>query len=158
MIAHQFPYAKRPAFRGMMGFREFYTGVTAGSGDLVQDLPSANLITSIAVSSQKDDTDDSTIITNVRIGKDNFSTIWRDGSWYNFLMQSFADLDVREEDFTLFATDTNVRNTHLNAIKQVICAVNEIPASDDAAYAYCVAASAVGNGVTIAGRKVTAIA
>jgi len=120
LIAHQFPYAKKPAFRGMMGVREFYTGTTAASGDLVQDLPTANLITALAVSCVEDGVADGTDITDIRIGKNSFSEIWLDGKWYTFAAMQNAGLDVREEDFTLIVSDTNVKSTHLGNVDQVI--------------------------------------
>ena len=41
LIAHQFPMASRPVFRGMIGLREFWNGTSAASGDEVQSLPSS---------------------------------------------------------------------------------------------------------------------
>jgi len=156
LIAHQFPYARRPSFRGMMGVREFYTGTTAASGDLVQDLPTANLITALAVSCVEDGVADGTDITDIRIGKNNFSEIWLDGKWYNFAAMQNAALDVREEDFTLVASNGDDKSTHLTNIKNIIVLSPDMTVNATGVYAnHFIAGTAVGNYVTLAGDTLT---
>src|SRR5574344_381117 len=118
IIAHQFPYNARPAFRGMIGCREFYTTTTAASGDLVEDLPSSQPILSLAVAAREDNVAEATDITDITIGKDNFNTIYTSGKWYNYQQMQNADLDVREEVFDLLLSNAATRDCHLANIKQ----------------------------------------
>lgn len=118
IIAHQFPYASRPAFRGMIGCREFYTTTTAASGDLVEDLPSSQPILALAVAAREDNVAEATDITDITIGKDNFNTIYTSGKWYNYQQMQNADLDVREEIFDLLLSNAATRDCHLANIKQ----------------------------------------
>ena len=117
IIAHQFPYTKRPAFRGMLGVREFYTTTTVASGDIVEDLPSSNPLIGIAVAAREDNVAEATDITDIEIGKDNFATIYNKGKWYNFQQMQSADLDVREEVFDLLLSNGATRVCHLANIK-----------------------------------------
>ena len=113
IVAHQFPYAQRPAFRGMMGVREFWTGTSAASGDKVENLPSNNPITAVNVSVLEDNIAEATDVTDIVIGKDNFATRWVDGKWYNFQRMQNADLDVREESFVLYGSNSGYRDSHI---------------------------------------------
>ena len=117
VIAHQFPYASRPAFRGMMGMREFWTGTSAASGDEVQDLPSANTILGLGLLAIEDNIAEATDVTDIKIGKDNWSTVWIDGKWYNFQSMQNAALDVREEDFDLLLSAGATKHVHLANIR-----------------------------------------
>lgn len=128
IIAHQFPFSQRPGFRGMFGLREFWTGVSAASGDLVESLPSANSVMSVSVLAIEDGVAEATDITDVKIGKDSFNTVWFDGKWYNFQQALNADLDVREENFTLLPGVATLRDTHLANIKQSAVRANVITA------------------------------
>jgi len=113
VIAHQFPYASRPSFRGMMGVREFWTGTSAASGDEVEGLPSSNPVLAVAVSALEDNVAEATDITDILIGKDNFATRWIDGKWYNFQDMQNSGLDVREESYTLYGSNAGYRDTHI---------------------------------------------
>jgi hypothetical protein len=113
IIAHQFPYASKPVFRGMMGIREFWNGTSAASGDEVQSLPSSNPILAVSVSALEDNIAEATDITDILIGKDNFATRWVDGKWYNFQQMQNQDLDVKEESYTLYASNAGYRDAHV---------------------------------------------
>ena len=113
VIAHQFPYASRPAFRGMMGVREFWTGTSAASGEEVENLPSNNPVLAVSVSALEDNVAEATDITDVLIGKDNFATRWIDGKWYNFQQMQNSGLDVKEESYVLYGSNTGYRDTHV---------------------------------------------
>ncbi|DBA35259.1 TPA_asm: major head protein, DJR fold [dsDNA virus vir530] len=117
LIAHQFPYAARPVFRGMIGLREFWNGTSLASGDEIQDLPSSNPLLAVSVAAREDSVDEATDITDIMIGKDLFSTRWVEGKWYNFQQMQNADLDVREETFDLLLTTAAVKYAHLANIK-----------------------------------------
>ena len=117
IIAHQFPYTSRPAFRGMIGCREFYTATTVAAGDLVEDLPSSNPVLGLVVAAREDNVAEGTDITDIEIGKDNFATIFNKGKWYNFQAMQNAANDVREEVFKLDCTNSNTRVTHLANIR-----------------------------------------
>lgn len=121
LIAHQFPYNNKPAFRGMMGCREFYTTTTVASGDIVQDLPASNTLLALNIMCIEDAILDAVDITDIEIGKDNFSVNFVKGKWYNFQAMQNAANDVREEIFKLFADDAQTIDTHLTAIKSGIC-------------------------------------
>ena len=113
LIAHQFPYSQRPAFRGMMGLREFWNGTSAASGDEVENMPSANPIVGVGIAAREDNIAEATDVTDILIGKDNFATRWVDGKWYNFQALQCADLDVREEKFDLLLSNGATLDAHL---------------------------------------------
>jgi hypothetical protein len=120
IIAHQFPFSARPSFRGMMGCREFYTTTTLASGDIVQDLPASNQIAALSIMCIEDAIADAVDITDIEIGKDNFSTSWIKGKWYNFAVVQNQALDVREEIIKLFADDAQTVDMHVTNIKSAI--------------------------------------
>ena len=113
IIAHQFPYASRPAFRGMMGVREFATFTSSSSGDKVENLPSNNSVIAVSVSALEDNVAEATDITDIVIGKDNFSTMWQNVKWYNAQKMQNAALDVREESFVLYGSNSGYRDAHI---------------------------------------------
>lgn len=113
VIAHQFPYVARPAFRGMMGVREFWTGTSAASGEETEGLPSNNPVLAVAVSALEDNVAEATDITDVLIGKDNFAVRWIDGKWYNFQQMQNSGLDVKEESYVLYGSNDGYRDTHI---------------------------------------------
>ena len=120
IIAHQFPYSSRPSFRGMLGLREFWTGTSANSGDEVQDFPSAVPVLALNLAARETNVAEATDITDIKIGKDNFNTVFIDGKWYNFQSMQNADLDVREEKFDLLLTSSATLATHLANIRSVL--------------------------------------
>lgn len=122
LMAHQFPYAKRPSFRAMLGVREFYNTTSAASGDIVQNMPSANPISTLAVMAIEDNVAEATDVTDVKVGKDNFSSIWINNKWYNLQMLQAEKLNEANEKFNLLATEGAVRDTHLANIK--FCTTN----------------------------------
>jgi len=122
LIAHQFPYYARPSFRGMMGLREFWTGTSAASGDEVESLPSSRPIVAVNLAARETNVAEATDITDIKIGKDNFSTIWLDGKWYNFQNMQNADIDVREEKYALLLSSSATLACHLANIKNVVLA------------------------------------
>ena len=113
LVAHQFPYASRPVFRGMMGIREFWNGTSEASGDEVQSLPSSNPILAVSVSALEDNVAEATDVTDILIGKDNFATRWVDGKWYNFQQMQNLALDVQEESYTLYGSNAGYRDAHI---------------------------------------------
>jgi hypothetical protein len=117
ILAHQFPYTKRPSFRAMCGDREFYNTTSAASGDIVQNVPSSNPIAELAVMAIEDAVAEATDITDVKIGSDNFSKIWINGKWYNLQSIQSANMDEPVERFNLLASDAATRDTHLANIK-----------------------------------------
>jgi hypothetical protein len=120
IIAHQFPYTKRPSFRAMLGDREFYNTTSAASGDIVQSIPSSNAIAELAVMAIEDNIAEATDITDIVIGSDNFSKLWINSKWYN--LQSIQSESMQEpaERFNLLASNAAVRDTHLSNIKAAI--------------------------------------
>lgn len=122
IIAHQFPYNSRPSFRGMLCISEFYTTTTAASGDIVEDLPSSVPVLGVVVSARVDNVAEATDITDIEIGKDNFSTVYEKGKWYNFQAMQNADLDVREEVVDLLLSNSATRDLHLANIKTAVVA------------------------------------
>jgi len=119
IIAHQFPYSKRPPFRGMLGLREFYTATTVASGDLVEDLPTSNPLLAVCVAAREDNVAEATDITDIEIGKDNFATVFTKGKWYNYQAMQNAYLDVREEIFDLLLTSGATRVAHLANLQSI---------------------------------------
>ena len=119
IIAHQFPYSSRPSFRGMLGCREFYTATSAASGDIVEDLPSSVPVLGLVVAAREDNVAEATDITDIEIGKDNFSIVYNKGKWYNFQAMQNADLDVREEIFDLLLTSGATRVAHLANLRSI---------------------------------------
>lgn len=122
VIAHQFPYSKPVAFKGMLGVREFYTATTVASGDIVEDLPASNPLLAVCVAAREDTVAEGTDITDIEIGKDNFNTIYEKGKWYNFQAMQNAELDVREEVYDLLLSNSATRDTHLANIKTAVVA------------------------------------
>lgn len=120
LIAHQFPLSARPAFRGMIGAREFWTGTTAASGDIVQQLPASNPIAAVSVMCIEDAIADAVDITDIEIGSNDFKNNIIRGKWYNFGAMQNAALDVKEETYKLFADDAQTTDSHLSNIKQGI--------------------------------------
>lgn len=117
VIAHQFPYESQPGFRGMMGVREFWTGTSVAFGDEVQSMPSANPIVALNVAAREDNVAEATDITDIKVGKDNFSKVWIDGKWYNFQSIQNCDLDVREEVYELYLSNAGYRDIHLANVR-----------------------------------------
>jgi hypothetical protein len=120
LIAHQFPYTKRPSFRAMLGDREFYNVASAASGDIMQGVPSSNPIAELAVMAIEDNIAEGTDITDVMIGKDNFSVLWINAKWYNLQSIQSEGLTEPIERFNLLASNAAVRDTHLANIKAAI--------------------------------------
>lgn len=120
IIAHQFPYTQKPVFKGMMGLREFWTGTSAASGDEVQELPSTVPILALNLAARESNIAEATDITDIKIGKDNFATVYIDGKWYNFQAMQSAELDVREEKFDLLLTSSATLNCHLANIRNIL--------------------------------------
>ena len=121
IIAHQFPALAKPNFRGMLGQREFWNGTSVASGEEVQDLPSNNMVIAAAVSCLSDGVADASTITDVRIGKDRFTTLYAGCKWYNEQPIQNYDLAVKEEHFDLFVATAQVKDTHLSNIRSATC-------------------------------------
>lgn len=117
VFSHEFPVNARPSFRGMIGLREFWNGTSVASGDIVQDMPSANPVLALSVSALEDNVAEATDITDILVGKDSFNTRWVDGKWYNFQQMQNADLDVREETVYLLLSAGATRDLHLANVK-----------------------------------------
>jgi len=120
LVAHEFPRASRPSFRGMIGVREFWTGTTAASGTIEENLPTANMILAVGVSCLEDGVAEATDITDIKIGKDNYNVVWIDGKWYLYQDLINNELDVREEHYDLYVASTQVKDTHLANIKSAV--------------------------------------
>jgi len=121
IVAHQFPTDSKPAFRGMIGTREFYSATTAASGDIVQDMPSANPVLALGVMCIEDATAEATDITDIKLGSNNFEKVWIDTKWYIAQALQNHDLTVHEEVFKLFADDAQTVDTHMSNIKTGMC-------------------------------------
>jgi hypothetical protein len=117
VVAHSFPVDRLPSFRGMMASREFYSGVTAASGDLKIKLPSSNPMVALSVLAIADNVADATHITDIKIGNNSFEKVWVDNKWYNLATQCNKDLDVREERVNLLLSNAATRDMHLSNIK-----------------------------------------
>lgn len=120
LIAHEFPTANAPSFRGMMGCRVFWEGTTVASGDIVQDMPASNVVTAVSVMCIEDAIADAVDITDVEIGADNFKTSLVKGKWYNFATSQNSVLDVKEEIIELFGDDAQTTDMHVTNIKSAI--------------------------------------
>jgi len=117
VLLHEFPMGQSPPFRGMISAREFYTTTSVASRTNKQDLPSQNPMTALYVSATEDAIADGVDITDIKIGKDRFGTVWADGKWYNFAKVFNESLSVRFEDFTLTAATAAVKVVHVNNVK-----------------------------------------
>lgn len=115
--AHQFPLSRAPAVRGMIGAREFYSGTTVASGELVQKMPSSNPVIAASVYCHEDAIADATDITDIRIGKDNFAYTWLNDKWYNLQPLQNETLLVREQRVNLLLSNGATRDTQVNNIR-----------------------------------------
>lgn len=120
VVLHQFPMTAKPSFRGMIGARKFYTGTSAASGDLVQLLPSARPLVALGVMAIKDNTAEASVVTDVKVGRNGFSTVWLNQKWYNLKSIHREKLTVMEEVYQLLLTSSNNRLTHLADITNVL--------------------------------------
>lgn len=117
MLLHEFPADRMPAFRGMIAAREMWTGTSVASRTTLEYLPSENPITAVYVSATEDAIADGTDITDIKIGKDRFNTVWVDGKWYNFARVMNEKLTERGENFILTNATAATKLTHVNTIK-----------------------------------------
>lgn len=118
--AHQFPINRRPSFRGMIGLREFYTGTTATSGELVLNLPSNRPVTALSIAALCDNVDEWADITDIRIGKDNFASTWINNKCYNLQKIQNEPITVRELCHNLLLSDNASKDTFVANIKAVL--------------------------------------
>ena len=96
VLLHMFPMTQPPAFRGMLGLREIWTYTTVGGNAYkVVDLPAQNPLAELFITAREDGVAEGTDISEIRVGRDNFNTIYFDGYWYNFQMLSNAHLKER---------------------------------------------------------------
>lgn len=119
VLLHEFTPSAAPAFRGMIAAREFWTGTSVASRTTLEALPAQNPITAIYVSATEDAIADGTDITDIKIGKDRFNTVWINGKWYNFARVMNDELDEREEVFILTCATAATKLTHVNSIRNV---------------------------------------
>lgn len=117
VLLHEFPASSAPAFRGMLAAREFWTGTSVASRTTLQSLPAQNPVTALYVSATEDAIDDGTDITDIKIGKDRFNTVWYNGKWYNFARVLNDKLDERSESYTLTCATASTKLTHVNNIR-----------------------------------------
>ena len=117
ILLHEFPYGQVPAFRGMIGAREFWTGTTVASRTTLESLPSQNPLCGVFVSATEDAIADATDVTDIKIGKDRFGIVWVDGKWYNFARVFNDKLKIRHEDFTLTYAAAATKLTHVNNVR-----------------------------------------
>jgi len=123
VLLHQFPINQRPAFRGMIGLREFWTYTTVGGPvDKVQSLPSQNTLKGLFVMAREDTIAEGTDITDIKIGKDLFATVWYDGKWYNFQQACNEDILDPSLRMTLALSDASTRSLPVANIRKVIVA------------------------------------
>jgi hypothetical protein len=162
VIMHQFPMASRPSFRYLLGLREIWSGTSSSSGELIQDLPSVSPIAAIDVFALKDATAEGSVITDVRVGKDNFTTQWVNQKWYN--LQYLNNLDLKEnlETFTLVTDTDDTRDVHLSNIVSAVLNSRTftkwVSGSTAGVQPVPLMTSAVGNRVTIGGHTYTTAA
>ena len=76
-----------------------------------------NPVLACHVAAREDNVAEATDVTDILIGKDNFSTRWVDGKWYNFQQMQNTGLDVKEEVYDLLLSNSATRDTHLANIK-----------------------------------------
>jgi hypothetical protein len=120
VLLHEFIGPSMPAFRGMMGAREFWTGTSVASRTTLQDLPAQNALAGLFVSATEDAIADGTDVTDIKIGKDRFGTIWADGKWYNFARVMNELLDDHEEFYILTNATAATKLTHCNNIYNAV--------------------------------------
>lgn len=126
IILHQFPLSQSPSFRGMIGLREFWTYTTVGgSAEKVQALPAQNSLKGLYVMCRKDATAEATCVTDIKIGKDTFNTVWYDGKWYNFQMLTNQDIQEPSIKHTLYLSNAETRAVTLANIRKVDCQPRE---------------------------------
>lgn len=120
IIAHQFPIESRPAFRGFFGMREFYAATTVASQTKSYPLPSARPVLALGVMAAEDNIAEGTDVTDIKIGKDNFSKVWFNGKWYNFQAEMNYDLEEQTEINDVFMTAAETRDVHMANLKSAI--------------------------------------
>lgn len=116
VIMHQFPMASRPSFRYLLGLREIWSGTSSSSGELIQDLPSVSPISAIDVFALKDAAAEGSVITDVRVGRDNFTTQWVNQKWYNLQYLNNLDLKERAEHYKFVVSCDDTRNLHVSNV------------------------------------------
>lgn len=100
ILLHMFPMTQPPSFRGMLGLREIWTYTTLGGNAYkVVDLPAQNPLADIYITARKDGVAEGTAISEVRVGRDNFNTIYFDGYWYN--LQTLCNANLKERSYRL---------------------------------------------------------
>lgn len=120
MIIHKFPDASRPAVRSMIGTREFYSGTSASSGELVVAMPTQRPVIAVALSVLCDNVAEGADITDIRIGKALTQSNWVNNKYYNLQSIANAELDVNEETFNVLLSNGQVRDTHLANLKSAL--------------------------------------
>jgi len=159
VMLHMFPPGQVPGFRGMIGAREIWNYTTVGgSVNKDVDLPASNPISGIGLFAMEDNIAEATDVTDIIIGKDQFSTRWVDGKWYDLQPICNAALKVREETYRLYATDADSLDCHLANIKKVDIQGNVISwvtGTTNGVIDYVAANGATGNRATIVGNTIT---
>ena len=117
VLLHEFVYPQRPAFKGLIAAREFWTGTSVASRTTQERLPNQNPMTAVYVSATEDAIADGTDITDIKIGKDRFGVVWVDGKWYNFARVMNDKLAVRYEDFILTYAAAATKLVHVNNVR-----------------------------------------
>lgn len=116
VIMHQFPVTARPSFRQFLGIREFWSGTSSSSGEIVQDLPAINSIANLFVYAMKDNTSEGTVVSDIRVGKDNFTTQWFNQKWYNLQHLTSMNLKERVEQYKFVVSCDDTRNLHVSNV------------------------------------------
>lgn len=158
VLAHQFPYNKRPSFRGMLGTSEFYTTTSAASGDILEALPSQNPLLALGVAVMEDNIAEGTDVTDIKVGKDNLSQVWLDGKWYNFQSYQNSLLTERSEVYKLYATTADSLDAHLANVRLMNAKgvpTGWVTSSADGVENFVNGSAVTGNRITITGTTVT---
>jgi hypothetical protein len=117
VLLHEFVYPQRPSFKGLIAAREFWTGTSVASRTTQEYLPAQNPMTALYLSAAEAAIADGTDITDIKIGKDRFATVWADGKWYNFARFFNDKLKVRYEDWILTYAAAATKRVHANTIR-----------------------------------------
>lgn len=112
ILLHAFPLTQAPTFRGMLGLREIWTYTTVGGNAYkVVDLPNQNHLAELFLVTRKDAVAEGTCVSEIRIGRDNFNTLYYDGYWYNF--QTITNHKLIERTYRLGVMCSSGDTRHL---------------------------------------------
>jgi hypothetical protein len=118
-ILHIFPYTSRPAFRGMISVREYWTSTTVASRTTLLNLAFINPMTALYLYCHTDAIAEGVKITDVSMFKSDASFQWFVGKWYDFAQVLNDTIPEHELRYILAVTAGATKVTQVNSIKNV---------------------------------------